>query len=118
EDGGQVTVKLSYLADNPNTTGIGFRVNFDSNILSLNNVSDVFSGAIASGEVNAEGNALDFGWASLFGQFPGSSEAELATITFDITERSSGSAVIDISETSTAAGYLFDGQSHLVVISP
>jgi hypothetical protein len=118
EGGDQVTVKLSYLADNPNTTGIGFRVNYDSNIFNLNNVSDVFSGAIASGEANAEGNALDFGWASLFGQFPGSTEAELATITFDITEGTSGSSVIDISETSTAAGYFFDGQSHNVVISP
>ena len=81
EDGSQVTVTLSYKADDPNTTGIGFGVNFDSDVLTLNNVSEVFIGAIAPGNLNAEGNSLDFGWASLFGQFPGSNEADLAKIT-------------------------------------
>ncbi|MGB2106519.1 MAG: hypothetical protein ACPHVV_04655, partial [Porticoccaceae bacterium] len=84
ENGSQVIVTLSYKADNPNTTGVGFTVNFDSNILSMNSVSDVFSGAIASGDLNAEGDGLDFGWASLFGQFPGYNEVDLAKITFDI----------------------------------
>ena len=84
EDGTQVTVTLSYMADSLNTTGVGFNLTFDSSVLTLNNVSDVFGGAIASGTINDDGNGLAFGWASLFGQFPGSTDAELATITFDI----------------------------------
>ena len=36
--------------------------------------------------LNSEGNGLGFGWASLFGQFPGSNQAHLATVTFDIPE--------------------------------
>ena len=87
EDGSQVTVTLSYKSDDSSTTGVGFAVNFDSSILSLTNVSEVAHDAIASGNLNADGNALAFGFASLFGQFPGSAAADLATITFDIGEQ-------------------------------
>ena len=117
EDGTQVTVVLSYKADAANTTGVGFTLGFDSSVLTLNNVSDVFSGAIATGNLNPEGNGLGFGWASLFGQFPGSEEAVLATITFDIADGASGSTGLDISVESAAAGFAFDGQPHDVVIS-
>ena len=44
------------MADQANTTGVGF--NFDSSVLTLNNVSDVFVGAIATGNLNPEGNGL------------------------------------------------------------
>ena len=117
EDGTQVTVTLSYMADSLNTTGVGFNLTFDSSVLTLNNVSDVFGGAIASGTINDDGNGLAFGWASLFGQFPGSTDAELATITFDINAVATGSTGLSIEETSSAAGFTFDGQSHDVVIT-
>ena len=116
-DGTQVTVKLSYLADNANTTGVGFNLNFDSNVLTLNNVSAVLSGAIASGSINSEGNGLAFGWASLFGQFPGSTEAELATVTFDIAEGAPVYTVLDIEATSSAAGFSFAGRAHNVIFN-
>ena len=62
-------------------------------MLSVKEVTNVYDGAIASGTVTNEnddsddGNELTdqflaFGWASLFGQFPGSQTVELATITF------------------------------------
>jgi hypothetical protein len=41
----------------------------------------------------------------------------LATITFDIAEGATGSTGLNIVQTSTTAGYSFDGQSHDVVIS-
>jgi hypothetical protein len=116
EDGSQVTVTLSYKSDEPNTTGVGFTVNFDSGILSMNAVSEVFSGAIASGSLNADGNALDFGWASLFGQFPGSNEADLAKITFDIDPGATAYAQLDLVATSNAAGFEFDVQSQQITV--
>jgi 3D (Asp-Asp-Asp) domain-containing protein len=80
-------------------------------------VSNVANDAIASGNLNADGNALDFGFASLFGQFPGSNEVELATITFNIADDATGSSEIAFTPSSTAAGFAFDGQPHNVVIS-
>ena len=117
EDGTQVTIKLSYMADNPSLTGVGFTLDFDSAALSLNNVSDILVGAIADGDLSQDGDSLAFGWASLFGGWPGSTTAELATITFDVAEGATGSTGLNIVQTSTAAGYSFDGQSHDVVIS-
>ena len=117
EDGTQVTVKLSYMADSASLTGVGFSLNFDNTVLSLSEVSNVLGGAIADGDINNDGDGLAFGWASLFGGWPGSNTAELATITFDIAEGATGSTGLNIQQTSTAAGYAFDGQFHDVIIS-
>jgi hypothetical protein len=124
EDGSQVTVTVAYMADDANTTGVGPRVHFDSSVLSLASIDNVFAGAISSGELdddadNSDGDAstnqmLNFGWASIFGQFPGSNEATLATITFDIEDGASGATNIGISASSNAAGYTFDGQGFAV----
>ena len=95
EDGTQVTVKLSYLVDDPTLTGVGFDLEFDSSVLSLNSVSGVASGAVASGSLNADGDALVFAWSDPFGgNWPGSTEAELATITFNIIEGATGSTAL------------------------
>ena len=127
EDGSQVTVTFSYKADNANLSGVGMTVNFDSSVLTVSDVSNVFSGAIASGAQSADSGdtdsdsatdqALSFGWASLFGQFPGSTEVDLATVTFDIADGATGSTGLNLVRTSSQAGYTFDGQSHDVVIS-
>ena len=117
EDGTQVTIKLSYLTDDPTLTGVGFNLNFDSSALSLGSVSDV-RGSVASGALNGDGNGLIFAWSDPFGgSWPGATEAELATITFDVVEGTTGSTPLSIVKTSTPPGYAFDGQSHEVVIS-
>ena len=110
EDDTQLTVTLSYKCADPATTGVGFTLEFDSSELSLNEVSDVGPGAIVSGNLNGAGNELSFGFASLFGSFPGATEEDLATITFDIAGDVSGSSDLTIASTSVAAGYTFDGQ--------
>jgi hypothetical protein len=118
-DGTQITVKLSYLVDDPTLTGVGFNLNFDTNVLSLDSVSGVASGAIASGTFNADGTGLVFAWSDPFGgNWPGSTEAELATVTFNIAEDATGSTDLELVKTSTPPGYDFDGQSHEVEISP
>jgi hypothetical protein len=127
EDGTQVTVTYSYLADNANLSGIGMSLNFDSSVLAVSEVSNVFTGAIASGSQSADSSDTDadsatdqklsFGWASLFGQFPGSVPVELATVTFDIVDTNAGSSGLNLVRTSSAAGYDFDGQSYDVLIA-
>ncbi|MGB0473272.1 MAG: hypothetical protein ACPGHU_02060, partial [Porticoccaceae bacterium] len=87
------TVRLGYASGSENTTGVGFRLHFDSSVLTVKEVSNVLAGAIASGaEKDDSGNddddsstdkVLTFGWATIFGPtFPGSQTAELATVTF------------------------------------
>jgi hypothetical protein len=116
EDGSQVTVTVAYMADEANLSGIGLAVDFDSSVFTVSSISDVFAGAIANGEQSGTGNdqSLAFGWASLFGQFPGAETANLATITFDVAEGASGASEIGITATSNAAGYAFDGQGFAV----
>jgi hypothetical protein len=119
EGADQVTVKLSYLVDDPTLTGVGFYLNFDSSILSLDSVSGVASGAIASGSLNDEGSGLVFAWSDPFGgSWPGTTEAELATVTFNILEGATGPTALEMVKTSTPPGYQFNGQSFNVAISP
>jgi hypothetical protein len=120
-------VTYSYLAENANLNGIGMSLNFDSSVLTVNAVSNVFAGAIASGAQSADSSDTDadsatdqklsFGWASLFSQFPGSVPVELATITFDIVDTNADSTGLNMVDTSTHPGYTFDGQSYDVLIS-
>ncbi|MDG2018035.1 MAG: hypothetical protein P8J25_01170, partial [Porticoccaceae bacterium] len=56
-------------------------------------------------------------WTSLFGQWPNATPTDLMTMTFDIAEGASGSSIINLTSSSNAAGFTFDGQSHDVVIS-
>jgi hypothetical protein len=126
-DGSQVTLTLTYLADSASTTGVGLSVNFDSSVLSVSEVSNVFAQSIASGQQSADSNdtdsdastdqLLNFGWASLFGGWPGSATVALATVTFDIAADATGSSAVNIIKTSSAAGYAFAGQTHEVAIS-
>jgi hypothetical protein len=116
EDGTQLTVTLGYLSDDPTTTGVGFTVDFDSSVLTLNDVTMLVGDVIAPGNLNNDGNSLTFGFASLFGSWPNSSDTDLATIVFDVAEGASGTTSLDIVETSKAAGFTFDGQSQEIVI--
>jgi hypothetical protein len=126
-DGRQVTLTVSYMADEANLSGVGITVNYDSSVLTLNEISGVFAGAIASGSQSADSadsdnsattdQKLSFGWASLFGQFPGSNSVDLATITFDIAADAAGSTDVNIAASSSAAGYAFDGQSQSVGVA-
>jgi hypothetical protein len=127
EDGSQVTVTLSYLADSASLTGVGMSLNFDSSLLTVSEISNVLSGSIAGGDQSLDDSNTDidddtdqllsFGWASLFGGWPGSDSVDLATVTFDIADGATGSTGLNIVRKSTTAGYSFEGQSHEVVIS-
>ncbi len=120
EDGTKAVVTLSYMSDDDTTTGIGFKLQFDEAQLTLDNVELITSSDnIAGGALTTEGgiSSLSFGYASLFGAWPGSTSADLAKVTFDIVDGATGSADLDVVQTSNAAGFAFDGQSHAIAIT-
>lgn len=118
DDGTQITVTVSYLADDPNLTGVGFSLNFDSNFLTLSEVSDLLPGAIAAGSLTPTGDGLKFGWASIFGQFPGTESALLTKVTFDIVDGASGATNITFVETSKSANHTLVLQQQELTFTP
>ena len=113
EDGAQITVKLSYLADDPTLDGVGFDLNFDSSVLSFDSVSVVAGAPFASGSLDSDGNALVFAFYDPFGgSWPGSTGAELATVTFDVVDTQFHATKLYISPTYIPTGLNFEGQSH------
>jgi len=128
EDGTQETVVVSYNADDTTTTGLGLRIHFDSSVLSASDITTLTTtdllvdAVVESDDSDLDGDVstdtyVQFGWASLFGQWPGSAPADLASITFDIAEGATGSSAINFSISSNAAGFAFDGQSHDLVLA-
>jgi hypothetical protein len=128
EDGSQETVVVSYNADDTTTTGLGLRIHFDSSVLSASDVTALVgtdllvNGAVESDDGDLDGDAstdqiISFGWASLFGNWPNAAPVDLASITFDIVEGSTGSSGINFTSSSNAAGFAFDGQDHNLVLA-
>ena len=128
EDGSQETVVVSYNADDTTTTGLGLRIHFDSSVLSASDIATLMTNdllvnaVVESDDSDLDGDAstdtyVAFGWASLFGAWPGSAPADLASITFDIAEGATGSSAINFTISSKAAGFAFDGQNHQVAIT-
>jgi hypothetical protein len=132
EDGTQETVVVSYNAD-ASTTGLGLRIHFDSSVLTFNSVPEVMTNSLITpvlGDLVSDIDDLDgdgrtdkyvqFGWASLFGGWPSAPSAlpaNLMSLTFDLPTGSTGSSVINFTDSSHAAGFAFDGQSHEVAFS-
>jgi hypothetical protein len=128
EDSSQETIIISYNAEDKTTTGLGLRVHFDSSTLSVSALSDILDiDLIPSGGIESDDKNFDldestdqyiiFAWASLFGEWPGLAPVDLATITFDIAEGTTGTSAINFTASSNAAGFDFDGQNHEVAIT-
>jgi hypothetical protein len=127
EDGTQETVVISYNSDSAATTGLGLDIHFDSSKVSASDITALVgtdllvNGSIKSDDDDLDGDAstdqiVSFGWASLFGNWPGSESADLAEITFDIAEGAEGTFDLNFTASSTAAGYTFVGQNQEVAI--
>ncbi|MDA7745112.1 cadherin repeat domain-containing protein, partial [bacterium] len=127
EDGTQETVVISYNSDSAATTGLGLDIHFDSSKVSASDVTAlVGTDLLVNGSIKSDDNDLDgdastdqivsFGWASLFGNWPGSESADLAEITFDIAEGAEGAFDLNFTASSTAAGYAFVGQNQEIAI--
>jgi hypothetical protein len=104
DENDQAVVTIAYESDAANTTGVGLSFDFSGSGISIVSIDNVFAGAVANGAQSGDGDkqSLDFGWASLFGQFPGSETADLATITL---EKIGGNNQVSLDFTSFAAGF-------------
>ena len=106
DDNGHATVTVKYESSSASSTGVGYSVDFDSSQVSVVSVDNVLAGSVAGGSLNSDGNALTFAWADLFGiGWPGSTEADLATITFSNNGDSSVNTAPSITFVSSSAGF-------------
>ena len=134
--GENVELDISYdaLDMNNQLSGLGFRVHFDSSILTYNSVTDVLQQDLI---VNAEGPISDvedfdnnpltdsyitFGWASLFNNWPNVAlPAALSKIIFGISStvdlESVTSTQVSITGITTAAGYEFESENYALELS-
>ncbi|MCS5595412.1 MAG: cadherin repeat domain-containing protein, partial [Porticoccaceae bacterium] len=127
EDGSQLTVVVSYGSQDDTTTGLGLRIHYDSTALTLVNTAGVLTADNISAPQltpysdsgNDDGDAttdsyVTSNWASLFGNWPGDSNADLVTLIFDIAEGAEGPTAINFSAASNAAGNAFDSQDQII----
>lgn len=111
---------VEYQSSNPQTTGIGFRVHYDSSSMRVTNVTQYPVDAItatsaASSQSDARNyddneetdNFLTFAWASIYGQWPQSNQVSLATIEFERINGGSSNYNTTYTPISTSAGYQF-----------
>jgi endo-1,3(4)-beta-glucanase len=123
-----ITVGYDVTDADATLTGLGLRVHYDSsalefvgfaNVLTTDNIS---SDGPSDDVDNLDGDTstdkfITANWASLFGSWPGSLPADLLTATFNVADDDSlESTVINFSEASNAAGYLFAPNSYTLDI--
>lgn len=117
--GDKGTLTVEYQASNPETTGIGFRLHYDSSsmrVVSVNQypVDAITSTSARSKNVDAQDrdnnpstdSFLPFAWASIYGQWPQMSQVTVATVEFEKTYGNSNYRV-NYSPISVSAGYQF-----------
>ena len=123
-----ITVGYDVTDADATLTGLGLRVHYDSsalefvefaNVLTTDNIS---SDGPSDDVDNLDGDTstdkfITANWASLFGSWPGSLPSDLLTATFNVADDDSlESTVINFSEASNAAGYLFAPNSYTLDI--
>jgi hypothetical protein len=125
EDGTQTTLVVSYDALQEETTGLGLRIHFDSDVLSYSDVSDVLAADLIFANATATADTEDFdnnsttdmfvdaGWASLYSNWPNEAlPTDLLTLTFDIENTEIESTAIGLSSIASPVGFSFDGQAY------
>jgi hypothetical protein len=125
EDGTQTTLVVSYDALQEETTGLGLRIHFDSDVLSYSDISDVLAADLIFANATATADAEDFdnnsatdmfvdaGWASLYSNWPNEAlPTDLLTLTFDIENTAIESTAIGLSSIASPVGFSFDGQAY------
>jgi len=109
---------VEYQSSDAQTTGIGFRVHFDSSAIRPINVQQFPVDAIIqtspqtvmADTSNRDNNTntdqyLPFAWASIYGQWPQTNQVTLATIEFERVEGGSANDTINYTAVSVPAGF-------------
>lgn len=114
------TLNVQYQSSNPATTGIGFRLHYNSSSMKVASINQYAEGALvmtrpetAQNDTNNKDNNdgtdayLTFAWFEMKGQWPQATQVNLATIEFERLNNGSNNYSIDYSVTSNSAGYQF-----------
>jgi hypothetical protein len=114
------TLNINYQSSNAETTGIGFRLHFDSASMRVIGINQNPTGALVMtnpSSVQADNQDKDnnsstdqyltFAWFDMNGQWPQSTQLNLATIEFEKLNNGINNFNIDYSVTSNSAGYIF-----------
>lgn len=112
------TLNIEYQSSHAETTGIGFRVHYDSSSIRPINITQYPVDAIitttpsiaANDSDNRDNNFatdsfLPFAWASIYGQWPQANELNLAAIEFEKVRGGSDNYTINYSAVSVPAGF-------------
>ena len=114
------TLNVQYQSSNAATTGIGFRLHYNSSSMKIASINQYADGALvmtgpgsAQNDTNNKDNNdatdayLTFAWFEMNGQWPQATQVNLATIEFERLNNGSNNYSIDYSVTSNSAGYQF-----------
>jgi hypothetical protein len=114
------TLNIQYQSSNAATTGIGFRLHYNSSSMKVTSINQYADGALvmtrpeaAQNDTNNKDNNdatdayLTFAWFEMNGQWPQATQVNLATIEFERLNNGSNNYSIDYSVTSNSAGYQF-----------
>lgn len=114
------TLNVQYQSSNAATTGIGFRLHYNSSSMRVTSINQYSDGALvmtspesAQNDTNNKDNNdatdayLTFAWFEMNGQWPQATQVNLATIEFERLNNGSNNYSIDYSVTSNSAGYQF-----------
>ena len=91
----QKSLTVSYKSSDPTTTGLSFRIHFNSSALTLNDIANTYMGdayflpsieAVEADLADLDNNPdtdsyIVAAWSSIFGMWPGSSSVDLMTLT-------------------------------------
>ena len=112
------TLMVEYQSSHAQTTGIGFRVHFDSSSIRPINIAhypvdaiiNTMPNTVMSDTGDYDNNSatdlyLPFAWASIYGQWPQTNELNLATIDFEKVNGGSNNYVVNYSAVSVPAGF-------------
>ena len=130
ENDSKLTATISYDSLEPETSGLGLRVHYDSAALTLNTISDALSAdliftngqpTLDADDLDANANTdtfVDAGWASLYGNWPNDTlPADVLTLTFDINSAAAATTEIGLSSLASPVGFSFDGPTATVSLT-
>ena len=128
-NGNTGTAVVRYLSDSSETVGLGVRVHFDSASMQLTDVYALLTTNVIANPENDDvsidslikpdsddvndGDAItdshvNFGWASVPGDWPGMKNADLVTLTFEKVDNGNENYFLNYTASSSAADYLFN----------
>jgi hypothetical protein len=115
------TLNIQYQSSNAATTGIGFRLHYNSSSMKVTSINQYADGALVMTRPEAAQNDtkrnydnndgtdayLTFAWFEMNGQWPQATQVNLATIEFERLSNDANNYSIDYSVTSNSSGYQF-----------